>query len=72
MKQMCVVLEKDLCLTDYQVHPNGHIHIFHAAGCEEEIARITVSKGIALKSLVSHAVTLEDYYMNLMGGKEYA
>ncbi|MDC7291227.1 ATP-binding cassette domain-containing protein [Blautia schinkii] len=67
-KQMCVVLEKDLGLTDYQVHPDGHIHIFHAMERGEEIARAAVMKGIGLKSLSSHALNLENYYMNLMGG----
>ena len=67
-KQMCVVLEKDLGLTDYQVHPDGHIHIFHALERGEEIARTAVTKGIGLKSLSSHALNLENYYMNLMGG----
>ncbi|MDO4273999.1 MAG: ABC transporter ATP-binding protein [Eubacteriales bacterium] len=70
--QMCIILEKDLGITDYQVHPDGHIHLFHAEGCEEEIVRTAVTKGIALKSISSHAVNLEDYYMNLMGGNEHA
>lgn len=70
--QMCIVLEKDLGITDYQVHSDGHIHLFHAEGCEEEIVRTAVNKGIALKSISSHTVNLEDYYMSVMGGKEHA
>lgn len=71
-KQMCVVLEKDLNITDYQVHPNGHIHIFHVEGCEEDIARAAVMKGIALRSISSHTLNLENYYMRMMGGEEHA
>ena len=71
-KQMCVVLEKDLNITDSQVHPNGHIHIFHVEGCEEDIARAAVMKGIALRSISSHTLNLENYYMRMMGGEEHA
>lgn len=67
-RQMCVVLEKDLGITDYQVHPDGHIHVFHAMNRGEDIARSAVTKNIGVKSISSHTLNLENYYLNLMGG----
>lgn len=72
VKQVCVLLEKDLSITEYQVRPDGHIHIFAGQERQEEISKATVMKGIPLKSIGCRTMELEDYYMNLIGGEKNA
>lgn len=69
-RQMCTVLEMELNIHDYQVHPQGHIHIFHAMGREEEITRTAILKDVSVKSISRHSDALETYYMRLVGGKK--
>lgn len=71
-KQMCTILEMELNLHDYQVHPQGHIHIFHANGREEVITRTAILKDISVKSISNHSDALETYYMRLVGGEKDA
>lgn len=69
-KAAAVLLEEELHLTDYEVHPRGELHIY--APCEPQmVSRLISDKGIAVHELYRHQQDLESYFLNLMGGEEH-
>ncbi len=71
-EKMCTLLERELGIFDYQVYPDGHIHIFQNLNEQEQISRLAVLNQISLKTIRLKTLELEEYYMNLMGGETNA
>lgn len=66
------LLETKLGCTDYKVMPEECIRIFDMNKPLEEYSKLAVLNNISLLSLQEKKVDLENYYMNLVGGKENA
>lgn len=67
-KKLSVLLEEKLGYKDYKIMPNGLIQLFDKTPISEEISKLAISNGIALKGLYEKSVDLENYYMSLIGG----
>lgn len=67
-KKLSVLLEEKLGYRDYKIMPNGLIQLFDKTPISEEISKLAISNGIALKGLYEKSVDLENYYMSLIGG----
>lgn len=67
-KKLLVLLEEKLGYKDYKIMPNGLIQLFDRNPISEDISKLAISNGIALKGLYEKSVDLENYYMSLIGG----
>ena len=67
-QQYVVLLEKATKTEDYQVLPDGKIHIFQAELPIEAYSKLAVDGGLSVLSLSRYRQSLEDYYMRLKKG----
>ena len=70
MKKASVVLETRLGIRNYQVYPDGYLHVFEKLDQVDQICREVVLADIGLFSAHKQAMDLESYYVNLMGGTQ--
>jgi len=63
-----VLLEQNMQGTEYQVLPEGRIHIFHAGENPEKFGALALSAGIGILGLAKCRKSLENYYMELKNG----
>lgn len=67
-KKAAVILETKLGISSYQIRPDGEIRIFMP--CDTgSVASSLSSEGIIIKEIFVHAVDLENYFLDLMGGE---
>ena len=68
-KGAAVILEEQLGIKNYEVHPDGELRIFDFS--ESTAVAFALAEGkIAVKSIYLHRQDLEDYFLELMGGKD--
>lgn len=67
-EQYAVLLEKSFGTGDYQVLPDGKVHIFRTDMPIEAYSKLAAANGLAVVSLLRHQQTLEDYYIHLKKG----
>lgn len=70
VKKASVVLETRLGIRNYQVYPDGYLHVFEKLDQVDQICREVVLADIGLFSAHKQAMDLESYYVNLMGGTQ--
>lgn len=74
-KRAAALLEEKLGLHEYEVLPQGEIHITPAAGTRVEVADINAmlaQNGVAVQSIATHQQELEDYFLQRMGEEDHA
>ena len=64
-------LEQELSINNYLVMSDKSIHLYDCIDRMEEIAEFLHRKDIVVTNLSVAGNTLENYYMSLVGGKEY-
>lgn len=64
-------LEETLALTEFEVLPNQVIHVFGNKELIPRISRVLNDNEIALYSINEKNVTLEDYFIQLIGGNQF-
>lgn len=67
-EQYVVLLEQKHHHRDYQILPDGRIHILNAKGGPEEFGALASGAGIRIQGLAKYQKSLEDYYMELKNG----
>ena len=67
-EKYAVLLEKRLGHQDYQILPDGKIHIFHGSLGLQDYSRLAGEEGIQILGLARYQQSLENYYMNLKKG----
>lgn len=70
-KTVCV-LEKELNVRDFDVLPGGVIRLYNHIGQPEQIVRGLVEHGVDLTGIESKGTDLEEYFLSLLGGANYA
>ena len=66
-----MVLEQALGIREYEVLPEGELHILQQADPAAVTAALT-GAGIAVQAVSLHRQELEDYFLDLMGGQDHA
>lgn len=69
-KKAVVALEKNLDVKEYEVLNDNEITIYDKVDIPEKVAGILIKNDILLYSLNQNNITLEDYFMKLIGGKK--
>jgi len=69
VEEMTALLETKMDCTSYQVTPDYAIHIFEYLDQPAKISELAVSHGIALYSITIKEINLENYFIQLVGGK---
>ncbi len=69
-KKAVVALEKNLDVKEYEVLNDNEITIYDKVDIPEKVAEILIKNDILLYSLNQNNITLEDYFMKLIGGKK--
>lgn len=70
-KEAAVCLERSLNITHYEVRPKGQLRIYDGCG-SEQVSRALTADGIVVQELYRHSRDREEYFLELMGGKENA
>ena len=65
------VLEKELGCKTYQIVNDKQIKIFNFNDDSNKINRILLKNNIDVYSLEMSGIKLEEYFLNLIGGKQY-
>lgn len=63
-----VLLEQKLGHRDYQILPDGKIHIFNAGLQIQDYSQLAGDAGLQVLGLTRYQQSLEEYYMNLKNG----
>lgn len=66
------VLEKKLQIADYQVLDDNTLHIYERLDQSGKICLALAEEGINVMTIESKGDDLESYFLNLMGGMQYA
>lgn len=69
-ERMAALLEAKLGCHAYKVTSDYSLHIFEYLNQPEVVSQIAVQNGIGLSSIALREVNLEDYFMQLVGGKD--
>jgi len=64
------ILEETLALTEYEVLPNQVIHVYGNKELIPRISKVLNENEIAIYSINEKEVTLEDYFIQLVGGNK--
>ena len=67
--QAAAILE-NAGITDFEVLPGSTIRLYSHIDDPQTISGLLVNGGVALLSINTHTSNLEDYFLNLMGGKQ--
>lgn len=55
---------------EYEVQPDGVIRLYSHMDDPQTISSLLVGGGVSLLSISTHSANLEEYFLNLMGGKQ--
>ncbi|MHB8132066.1 MAG: ATP-binding cassette domain-containing protein [Mobilitalea sp.] len=69
VEEMTALLETKMNCTSYQVTPDYAIHIFEYLDQPAKISELAVTHGIGLNSISIKDINLENYFIQLVGGK---
>ncbi len=67
-QQYVVLLEQELHHDQYQIMPDGRVHIFEAGPQTEVYGSLASRSGLQVRELTRHQQSLEEYYMKLKNG----
>ena len=67
-----VLLEEELDCHEYEIHPGNELKVFAYLDRPEIITKILVTGGILVSDIRTVGTSLEQYFMELMGGDYYA
>lgn len=68
VRGMAELMRDKLRLSKFEIADEGHIHLYERMEEVSVISKEAVLNGLELRSIESHSINLEDYYMNLVGG----
>lgn len=66
------ILEEKLSLMQYEVLPDHMIHVYENKALIPEISKVLNQHEVAIHSLIERGMTLEDYFIQLIGGNGHA
>jgi ABC-2 type transport system ATP-binding protein len=69
VEEMTALLETRLGCTSYKVTPELTIHIYDYLDQPSKISEMAVRNGIALNAITIKDINLENYFIQLVGGK---
>lgn len=65
---MAELMKNKLHLSKFEIVNDSHIHLYERMEEASAISKEAILGGLELRSIESHSIELEDYYMNLIGG----
>ena len=65
---MAALMKNQLHLSKFEIVNDSHIHLYERMEEASAISKEAILGGLELRSIESHSIELEDYYMNLIGG----
>ncbi len=72
VNQLTTVLESRLHTDQFKVMPDNSVRLFDLLDERERLGRILHENGVIVTKLAVFETSLEDYFMNVIGGKKYA
>lgn len=69
---MAELMRNKLHLSKFEIVNDSHIHLYERMEEASAISKEAILGGLELRSIESHSIELEDYYMNLIGGVSHA
>lgn len=72
VNQLTTVLESRLHTDKFKVMPDNSVRLFDLLDERERLGRILHENGVIVTKLAVFETSLEDYFMNVIGGKKYA
>lgn len=70
VNRACVILEQELNTTNYKVNEKEEIILFDYVLEPEEVVSMLVHKNIKISKVVPTETSLEEYFLNLVGGHD--
>lgn len=72
VNQLAAVLEEQLHTVNFKVMPDNSVQLFDFLEERERLAQVLHDNGIVVTKMAVFETTLEDYFMNVIGGVEHA
>lgn len=72
VNQLTAVLEGKLHTENFKVMPDNSIRLFDLMEERERLGQVLYDNGIVMTKIAVFETSLEDYFMNVIGGKEHA
>ncbi len=72
VNQLTAVLEEQLHTVNFKVMPDNSVQLFDLLEERERLAQVLHDNGIVVTKMAVFETTLEDYFMNVIGGVEHA
>lgn len=72
VQKMVELLRNKLHLSKFEIVNESHIYLYEHMKEASAISKTAILGGLELRSIESHSIELEDYYMNLIGGVGHA
>lgn len=72
VQSMAEIMRSKLHLFKFQIVDENHIHLYEQTEMAAAISKEAILGGLELRTIESHHIDLEDYYMNLIGGATHA
>lgn len=72
VNQLTTVLESRLHTDQFKVMPDNSVRLFDLLDERERLGRILHENGVIVTKLAVFETSLEDYFVNVIGGKKYA
>lgn len=72
VNQLTTVLESQLHTDQFKVMPDNSVRLFDLLDERDRLGRVLHENGVIVTKLAVFETSLEDYFMNVIGGKEYA
>lgn len=66
------IIERQLGTSNFKVMPQGEIQIYDYHRDTREIARLLSKNGIVVSSITTEGISVDEYFINLIGGKNHA
>lgn len=71
VQSMAKLMRNKLHLSKFDIVNDTHIHLYERMEEAPSISKEAILSGLELRSIESHSIDLEDYYMNLIGGSNH-
>lgn len=72
VNQLTAVLEGKLHTENFKVMPDNSVRLFDLLDEQEQLGQVLYDNGVIVTKMTVVETSLEDYFMNVIGGKEHA
>lgn len=72
VNRLTAILEEKLHTENFKVMPDNSVRLYERLDEREEVAKALYDNGVVITKIAVFETSLEDYFMNVIGGKKYA